>query len=57
MAYDAREGDLRMRLAARLRVCILGGTAFLNSESCDLVKAFHLFHLLSSLLSLLSELS
>ena len=24
---------------ARLRVCILGGTAFLNTESADLVKA------------------
>mmetsp|Transcript_40384 Transcript_40384/g.93686 ORF Transcript_40384/g.93686 Transcript_40384/m.93686 type:complete len:280 (+) Transcript_40384:36-875(+) len=34
-----RGNDLRARLSARLRVCILGGTAFLNNESEALVKA------------------
>lgn len=38
MGEGRGSGDVRTRLAARLRVCILGGTAFLNNESADLVK-------------------
>ncbi|CAJ1424056.1 unnamed protein product [Effrenium voratum] len=36
----AGETDLRGKLAARLRVCILGGTAFLNTESSEFLKVF-----------------
>lgn len=39
MSIQGDRNDLSTRLAARLRVCILGGTAFLNTESADLVKA------------------